>query len=61
MTGIVPTDIKLANIIPVYKTGSQTDLGNYRPISPLSIFNKILEKLMENRLLNFLDRNDIFF
>jgi retron-type reverse transcriptase len=61
MTGIVPIDFKLANIIPVYKTGSQTYLGNYRPISLLSIFNKILEKLMYNRLLHFLDRNDIFF
>lgn len=61
MTGIVPTDFKLANIIPVYKTGSRTDLGNYRSISLLSIFNKILEKLMYNRLLNFLNRNDIFF
>ena len=50
---IVPTDLKLANIIPVYKTGSRTDLGNYRPISLLSIFNKILKKLMYNRLLNF--------
>jgi hypothetical protein len=61
MTGIVPIDFKLANIIPVYKTGSQTYLGNYRPISLLSIFNKILEKLMYNRLLHFFDRNDIFF
>jgi retron-type reverse transcriptase len=58
MTGIVPIDFKLANIIPVYNTGSQTYLGNYRPISLLSIFNKILEKLMYN---NFLDRNDILF
>jgi hypothetical protein len=61
MTGIVPIDFKLANIIPVYKTGSHTYLGNYRSISLLSIFSKILEKLMYNRLLNFLDRNDIFF
>ena len=61
MTGIVPIDFKIANIIPVYKTGSHTYLGNYRPISLLSIFSKILEKLMYNRLLNFLDRNDILF
>ena len=46
MTGIVPTDFKPANIILVCKTGSRTDLGNYRPISLWSIFNKILEKLM---------------
>ena len=61
MTGIVPTDFKLAHKIPVYKTGSRTDLGNDRPISLCSTFNKILEKLMYNRLLNFLNRNDIFF
>ena len=61
MTGIVPTDFKLANIIPVHKTGSRTDLGNYRPISLLSIFNKILEKLMYNRLLNFLIETIYFF
>ena len=59
MTSIVPTDLKLANIIPVYKT-SRTNLGNYRPIWLLSIFNKILEKLMYNRLKYSL-RNNLDF
>lgn len=36
-TGTVPTDFKLANIIPVYKKGSRTCLSNYRPISLLSV------------------------
>ena len=39
-TGIVPYDLKLANVVPVYKKGSQTSRSNYRPISLLSIFNK---------------------
>ena len=33
--------------------------GNYRPISLINVFNKILEKLMLKRLLDFLDRNDV--
>ena len=38
-TGIVPYDLKLANVIPGYKKGSQTCLSNYRPISLLSLIN----------------------
>ena len=46
LSGTVPHDLKLANVIPVFKKGSQTCLSNYRPISLLSIFHKLLEKLM---------------
>ena len=58
---MVPDKFKLANVIPVYKKGSKTSLSNYRPISLLSVFNKLLEKLMCNRLLKFLEKNNIFF
>ena len=60
-TGIVPHDLKLANVVPVYKKGPQTSLSNYRPISLLSIFNKLLERLMYNRMIKFLEKNDIFY
>ena len=60
-TGTVPTDFKLANIIPVYKKGSRTCLSNYRPISLLSVFNKLLERLMYNRLIKYLDNSNIFY
>ena len=60
-TGIVPDSFKLANVIPVYKKGSQTSLSNYRPISLLSVFDKLLEKLMCNRLVNFLEKKKIIF
>ena len=60
-TGIVPYDLKLANVVPVYKKGSQTSLSNYRPISLLSIFNKLQERLMYNRMIKFLEKNDIFY
>ena len=58
-TGIVPYYLKLANVVPVYKKGSQTCLSNYRPISLLSIFNRLLERLLYNRMIKFLVKNDI--
>ena len=48
-TGIVPTSLKLAKVIPIFKKGLQNCLNNYRPISLHSIFNKILEKLVYKR------------
>ena len=60
-TGIVPSSLKLANVIPVYKKDSQFCLCNYRPISLLSIFNKLLEKLICCRLLDFLEKEKIFY
>ena len=42
--GIFPDELKVAKDIPVYKSGQHCDCNNYRPISLLSIFLKILEK-----------------
>lgn len=60
-SGIVPSDInlRLANIIPVFKKSSQTCLSNYRQISLLSVFHKWLEKLMYNRAIKFLENHEI--
>jgi len=43
-TGKVPDKLKLAKVIPVYKEGETHLPGNYRPISLLSVFDKLLEK-----------------
>ena len=61
LTGVVPEKLKIARVIPVYKKGSKTVMNNYRPISLLSVFNKLLEKLMYNRLASFLEKNEILF
>jgi hypothetical protein len=45
-----PTRWKYANITPIHKTGSPHDVNNYRPISLLPIFSKILERLMYREL-----------
>ena len=52
--GIFPDELKLAHITPVYKTGDNSLINNYRPISILSVFSKIYERLMYNRLFNFI-------
>ena len=48
--GIFPDHMKIAKIIPIFKNGQKTEFINYRPISILSQFSKILEKLFNLRL-----------
>lgn len=57
--GSVPTLMKIANVIPVFKSSSQQSLNNYRPISILSTLSKILERLVYTRLISFLNQNSI--
>ena len=59
--GVYPSKLKHAKVIPVHKSDDETDPGNYRPISLLSNFNRIFEKVMFKRLKLFLDQNDILF
>lgn len=53
-TGIFPSKIKEAKVIPIFKKGSPLKVENYRPISLLSNLDKIFEKVMYNRLSKFL-------
>ena len=58
-SGIFPSEMKTAKVIPVFKSGNRSDFSNYRPISLLSQFSKILEKLFNLRLEQFLISNEI--
>ena len=60
-SGIFPDALKISKVIPIHKGESTQELNNYRPISLLSIFDKIIEKLMHKRLYNFLNSNNILF
>ena len=44
--GIYPDYLKVAQVIPIFKTGEKCNVGNYRPISTLSVLNKIIECLL---------------
>ena len=51
---------KVAKIVSVYKSGKRNDINNYRPISLLSEFSKLLEKIVYKRLSAFLTKHNIF-
>ena len=57
----VPDHFKIANVIPVHKKDSVTCVNNYRPISVISIFNRILEKLMYKRLSSFIEKHNTLY
>ena len=53
--------LKIAKIIPIHKGQDIKIAGNYRPISSLSIFEKLNEKVMCKRLKSFLKKNYILY
>ena len=54
-TGIFPTILKTTKVIPIHKKDSRLEVSNYGPISLLSNIDKIFEKLMHSRLIEFLE------
>jgi hypothetical protein len=51
--GHFPDELKVGRISPIYKKDNEELLGNYRPVSTLPVFGKILEKLIYTRFYNF--------
>ena len=60
-SGIFPSELKLARVVPIFKSGDPSLLTNYRPISVLSFFSKILEKIVYNIVFDFLCENEILY
>ena len=54
-TGMYPTKLKMAKIIPTFKAEDNINANNYRPISLLSNFNRIFEKLVFSRMKSFIE------
>ena len=48
-------------MIPLFKSGEDRLISNYRPISILPVFSKLFEKVVYKRLINYLDSNNILF
>ena len=60
-TEIFPDKLKIAKLSPIFKNGKKYLLTNYRPISVVPRFSKILERIMYDRLYSYLTENKILF
>lgn len=58
-SGQFPSALKISKIYPKHKKGAVTKIENYRPISLISTFSKIIEKVALSRMLNHLERYDL--
>jgi Reverse transcriptase (RNA-dependent DNA polymerase) len=58
-TGEIPNDWKRANIVPIFKSGTKTNIDNYRPVALTSIVCKLLEKLISQPILNHLQNHNV--
>ena len=57
--GVFPTKMKIAKVVPIFKSGDSHLFNNYRPISLLPVFSKIFEKLVHTRLYKYLLKYNI--
>ena len=53
--------MKVAKVIPIYKSSDPSLLNNYRPVSLFTAFSKLIENFMFNKLISFLNSNNTLF
>ena len=58
--GIFLDELKIAKVFPIFKSNDEQYITNCRPISVINYFSKIFEKIVANRIIDFLDQNDVF-
>lgn len=59
--GIFPDNLKTAIVIPIHKKNDSMDIANYRAVCLLSVFSKVYENAFYNRLIKFINNNNIFY
>ena len=60
-SGTFPQVLKAARVVPIYISGKKSIRENYRPISVLSVLSKIFERVVHERLYNFMDKNKLLY
>ena len=61
ISGLFLFEMKIANVVPILKSGDDMVFSNYRPVSDLPVFSKLLERLMYNRLICFINDNKLLY
>ncbi|PIK50830.1 putative RNA-directed DNA polymerase from mobile element jockey-like [Apostichopus japonicus] len=56
----LPSDWKVAYVAPLFKKGSRSSPGNYRPVSLMSVVFKVCESLLRDSVVAHMNRNDFF-
>ena len=57
--GIVSDELKIARVIPIFKSGDKALFSNYTPISVLPCFSEFLKRIIYNRIINYLNDSDV--
>ena len=61
LSGKFPEIFKISKVTPIFKSGSLSELGNYRPIAVISPFSKVLERLVYDQLVSYLEKECLLF
>ena len=59
--GIFPTELKVAKVVPIFKSGDSQLVSNYRPVSVLNSFSKVFESIFSSQLLDFVADQNILY
>ena len=61
ITGIFPNSLKIAKVIPLHKKECIMKMDNYRPVSLLTAFSKVIEKVVHTQLSDYLNKNSLLY
>ena len=59
--GIFPNQLKLARVVTIFKSEDKMLLNNYRPVSVLPLLSKLYERVMYNRLIDFINKHKLLY
>ena len=60
-TGVFPAELKIANVVPIFKSGDETIFTNHKPVSVVPVFSNFLERLVYNRLIEFINESGLLY